>query len=201
MTRRRSLGSSLVSSCPVVQLRRVAEAQQAPTFKRRRRPRQPRRDGHRQEGRARHRSARPTTSRSTRTAGSRRSPISPPATRHDPMPRRRCTSACCSTSARAWARTCAFTKTAAIKFLNTLTDAVDITVVDFDTEVRVGALRPARLRARSSSASGSRRRRLHGALRRHRRLSRRRRRSRTAARSCCSTPTAATRAARCRSAS
>ena len=30
-----------------------------------------------------------------------------------------------------------FTKTAAIKFLNTLIDAVDITVVDFDTEVRV----------------------------------------------------------------
>ena len=30
-----------------------------------------------------------------------------------------------------------FTKTAAIKFLNTLTDAVDITIVDFDTEVRV----------------------------------------------------------------
>ena len=30
-----------------------------------------------------------------------------------------------------------FTKTAAIKFLNTLTDAEDITVVDFDTEVRV----------------------------------------------------------------
>jgi Ca-activated chloride channel family protein len=30
----------------------------------------------------------------------------------------------------------AFTKTAAIKFLNTLTDAVDITVLDFDTEVR-----------------------------------------------------------------
>jgi Ca-activated chloride channel homolog len=29
-----------------------------------------------------------------------------------------------------------FTKTAAVKFLNTLTDAVDITVVDFDTEVR-----------------------------------------------------------------
>jgi Ca-activated chloride channel family protein len=29
-----------------------------------------------------------------------------------------------------------FTKTASIKFLNTLTDAVDITVVDFDTEVR-----------------------------------------------------------------
>jgi Ca-activated chloride channel family protein len=31
----------------------------------------------------------------------------------------------------------AFTKTAAIKFLNTLLEAVDITVVDFDTEVRV----------------------------------------------------------------
>ena len=29
-----------------------------------------------------------------------------------------------------------FTKTASIKFLNTLTDAVDITVMDFDTEVR-----------------------------------------------------------------
>jgi VWFA-related protein len=31
----------------------------------------------------------------------------------------------------------AFTRTAAIKFLNTLTEAVDVTVVDFDTEVRV----------------------------------------------------------------
>jgi Ca-activated chloride channel homolog len=31
----------------------------------------------------------------------------------------------------------AFTRTASIKFLNTLTDAVDITLVDFDTEVRV----------------------------------------------------------------
>jgi VWFA-related protein len=30
-----------------------------------------------------------------------------------------------------------FTKTAAVKFLNTLLDAVDITVVDFDTEVRL----------------------------------------------------------------
>lgn len=29
-----------------------------------------------------------------------------------------------------------FTQTAAVKFLNTLTDAVDVTVVDFDTEVR-----------------------------------------------------------------
>ena len=31
-----------------------------------------------------------------------------------------------------------FTRTAAIKFLNTLIDAVDITVVDFDSQVRVG---------------------------------------------------------------
>jgi Ca-activated chloride channel homolog len=31
-----------------------------------------------------------------------------------------------------------FTKTAAVRFLNTLTDALDVTVVDFDTEVRVG---------------------------------------------------------------
>jgi VWFA-related protein len=30
-----------------------------------------------------------------------------------------------------------FTKTAAVKFLNTLVDAVDVTIVDFDTEVRV----------------------------------------------------------------
>jgi Ca-activated chloride channel homolog len=31
----------------------------------------------------------------------------------------------------------AFTRTAAVKFLNTLTEALDVTVVDFDTEVRV----------------------------------------------------------------
>ena len=31
-----------------------------------------------------------------------------------------------------------FTRTAAIKFLNTLTNAIDITVVDFDSQVRVG---------------------------------------------------------------
>ncbi len=31
----------------------------------------------------------------------------------------------------------AFTRTAAIRFLNTLTEALDVTVVDFDTEVRV----------------------------------------------------------------
>ena len=71
-----------------------------------------------------------------------------------------------------------FTRTAAIKFLNTLTDAVDITVVDFDTEVRARALRPERVRAadrahpRSSKADG-----LDGAVRRHRRVPRRRRRA------------------------
>jgi Ca-activated chloride channel family protein len=52
-----------------------------------------------------------------------------------------------------------FTKTASIKFLNTLTDAVDITVVDFDTEVRTaryGQSEFARLieRIRQKKASG-----------------------------------------------
>ena len=52
-----------------------------------------------------------------------------------------------------------FTKTAAVKFLNTLTDAVDITVVDFDTEVRTaryGQSEFARLieRIRQKKASG-----------------------------------------------
>jgi len=53
-----------------------------------------------------------------------------------------------------------FTKTASIKFLNTLTDAVDITVVDFDTEVRTARYSQnefARLieRIRQKKASGS----------------------------------------------
>jgi Ca-activated chloride channel homolog len=52
-----------------------------------------------------------------------------------------------------------FTKTASIKFLNMLTDAVDITVVDFDTEVRTaryGQQEFARLieRIRQKKASG-----------------------------------------------
>jgi VWFA-related protein len=38
---------------------------------------------------------------------------------------------------RSMADDIAFTRTAAIKFLNTLVDAVDITLVDFDSEVRV----------------------------------------------------------------
>jgi Ca-activated chloride channel family protein len=53
-----------------------------------------------------------------------------------------------------------FSKTASIKFLNTLTDAVDITVVDFDTEVRTARYSQnefARLieRIRQKKASGS----------------------------------------------
>jgi Ca-activated chloride channel homolog len=53
-----------------------------------------------------------------------------------------------------------FTKTAAIKFLNTLTDAADISVVDFDTEVRAARFSQnefARLveRIRQKKASGS----------------------------------------------
>jgi Ca-activated chloride channel family protein len=53
-----------------------------------------------------------------------------------------------------------FTKTASIKFLNMLTDAVDITVVDFDTEVRTaryGQQEFARLieRIRQKKASGN----------------------------------------------
>ena len=53
-----------------------------------------------------------------------------------------------------------FTKTASIKFLNTLLDATDVTMVDFDTEVRVaryGQNEFARLieRIRQKKASGS----------------------------------------------
>jgi Ca-activated chloride channel family protein len=53
-----------------------------------------------------------------------------------------------------------FTKTASIKFLNTLVDAVDITVVDFDTEVRAARYSQhefARLieRIRQKKASGN----------------------------------------------
>ena len=84
-----------------------------------------------------------------------------------------------------------------IKFLNTLTDAVDITVVDFDTEVRTARYSRASSRA-SSSASGRRR---PTATRRCTTRSASISTAppaRTAARSCCSTPTAATRAARCR---
>jgi len=53
-----------------------------------------------------------------------------------------------------------FTQTAAVKFLNTLVDAVDVTVVDFDTEVRVARYQQsefARLieRIRQKKANGS----------------------------------------------
>ena len=54
----------------------------------------------------------------------------------------------------------AFTKTAAIKFLNLLTDAEDITVVDFDTEVRAARYSQAEFarlieRIRQKKASGN----------------------------------------------
>ncbi len=54
----------------------------------------------------------------------------------------------------------AFTKTAAIKFLNLLTDAEDITVVDFDTEVRAARYSQAEFaraieRIRQKSVSGN----------------------------------------------
>ena len=53
-----------------------------------------------------------------------------------------------------------FTKTAAVKFLNTLTDAVDVTVVDFDTEVRSARFSQAEFarlieRIRQKKASGN----------------------------------------------
>jgi Ca-activated chloride channel family protein len=52
-----------------------------------------------------------------------------------------------------------FTKTAAIRFLNTLVDAVDVTVVDFDSEVRVARYSQAEFarvieRIRQQKASG-----------------------------------------------
>lgn len=52
-----------------------------------------------------------------------------------------------------------FTKTAAVKFLNTLTDAKDITVIDFDTEVRAARYSQAEFaraieRIRSKKVSG-----------------------------------------------
>jgi Ca-activated chloride channel homolog len=53
-----------------------------------------------------------------------------------------------------------FTKTAAVRFLNTLTDAVDVTVVDFDTEVRSARFSQAEFarlieRIRQKKASGN----------------------------------------------
>ena len=52
-----------------------------------------------------------------------------------------------------------FTKTAAIKFLNSLGNAVDIAVVDFDTEVRRRALRSERISARRRADPRAARRR------------------------------------------
>ena len=153
-----------------------------------------------QQGQPRHRPDRATTSRSSRTAGSRPSATSPPATR-----RRAGAGAAPRPAARRQRqhgrRHRASRARAAIKFLNTLTDADDITLVDFDTEVRVARYSQrdfARLDRADPPAEADG---LDRALRRARHLSRRRRRAGRAARSCCSTPTAATRAARCASAS
>ena len=87
-------------------------------------------------------------------------------------------------------------RSAAVKFLNTLTDAKDMTLVDFDTEVRVakyGQQDFPRLVERIRCAQAER---LDGDVRRARRVSRRRRGERRAGRSWCCSPTAATRAAR-----
>ena len=107
-----------------------------------------------------------TTSRSSKTASRRQSQL----LRARRRPRdagRSCTSACCSTPAAAWTPTSSCRARRAIKFLNTLTDAKDITLVDFDTEVRVTKFSQQdfprlveRIRARKPGAS----RRMYDAL-------------------------------------
>ena len=87
-------------------------------------------------------------------------------------------------------------RSAAIKFLNRLLHAEDMTIVDFDTEVRDDALQPGRVPAARRAAPLAQARRLDGALRRARHLSHGVARSARARRSSSSTPTAATRAAR-----
>ena len=78
------------------------------------------------------------TSRSTKTAASRRSGISPAGEDAGPEhPAPRSTSVCVLDVSESMGDDIRFTQTAAVKFLNTLLDAVDITFVDFDTEVRV----------------------------------------------------------------
>ena len=91
----------------------------------------------------------------------------------------------------------AFARSAAIKFLNSLSEARDFTLVDFDTEVRVTRYSQSefgrlveRIRSRKAETatrpSGTRRASTSTA-----------RRARTAGRSSCSTPTAATTPAAC----
>ena len=87
-------------------------------------------------------------------------------------------------------------RTAAIRFLKELPEAHDITLVDFDTEVRVARYGLADSAAPDRAHPHAQDRRLDGALRRARHLSRRRARRWTAGRSWSSTPTAATPAAR-----
>ena len=84
-------------------------------------------------------------------------------------------------------------RSAAIKFLNTpAATPQDITLVDFDTEVRVARYRPGRFRAAGRADPQPQARGLDGAVRRARRLPRRRVRPGRPARSSWSTPTAAT---------
>jgi VWFA-related protein len=80
-----------------------------------------------------------------------------------------------------------FTKTASIKFLNTLTDAVDITVVDFDTEVRAARYSQNEFARSPRSTTPSA-------------FTSTAPTARTEGRSCCCTRTEATHAARSRSA-
>ena len=127
----------------------------------------------------------------------------PEADAHVLRPRRRgrrrrpsCTSACCSTPAAAWARTSSWRAPPPSSSSTRCRDAEDMTLVDFDTEVRVATLRPAGLPAagrahpRAASPTAGRRCTTRSAS-----ISTAPRRTR-AARSWCSSPTAATRAAR-----
>ncbi len=75
-------------------------------------------------------------------------------------------------------------RTGIIKFLLANEHAVDFTLVDFDTEVRVTRYGPDDYRATDRAHPAAQARRLDGALRRARRLSEQRRRGRTARRSC-----------------
>ena len=106
--------------------------------------------------------------------------------------------ACCSTSARAWARTSRFTRTAAIKFLNALHRAPSTSRSSTSTprcawrgtsQTEFAAAGRADPAAEGRAATRRSTTRLASTSTA--------RRSRTGARSCCSTPTAATRAARC----
>ena len=77
-----------------------------------------------------------------------------------------------STPAAAWSDDINDVRTAAIKFLNANEHAVDITLVDFDTEVRVARFGAGGLPAPDRAHPHAQARRLDGALRRRRRVPR-----------------------------